>query len=341
MISDDRLAIDDFNSLLVAIEKVTVQQAGGSGVVEFDVPEEDNTADLTKLQGDNALEILKVQLGEGAYTGVQVHIGDVTGELAESGEPITLKLPSSKIKINKPFVIAEGTETTFVFDIAVVAAGNEKSPKGIKYLLHPVIGKSGADQPFKLLATDAPTAVAGEDQTVATEDTVQLDGSGSSDPEDDTLTYSWTLSAPDGSSAVLSDASLVNPTFVADVDAEYVATLVVNDGTSDSDPDSVEIEAEAEPNEPPTAVAGEDQTVATEDTVQLDGSGSSDPEDETLTYSWTLSAPDGSSAVLSDASLVNPTFVADVDAEYVATLVVNDGTSDSDPDSVGITLEQP
>ena len=66
----------------------------------------------------------------------------------------------------------------------------------------------------------------------------------SSDPEDDSLTYRWTLAAPDGSSTTLSDATIVNPTFIADVDGEYLATLVVNDGASDSDPDSVEITAE-------------------------------------------------------------------------------------------------
>ena len=241
LISDDRLAIEDFNELLVTIEKVSVQQAGGAGLIEFVVPEDGNTADLTQLQGANALEILKVHLDEGSYTGVVAHVGAVTGELAETGEPIILKLPSSKIKINKPFVIAEGTETSFVFDIAVVAAGNEQSPKGIKYILHPVIGKSGADQPFKELATDAPTADAGEDQTVATGDTVHLNGSGSSDPEDEPLTYSWTLVAPDDSSTTLLDATTVNPTFEADVDGVYVVTLVVNDGTTDSDPDSVEI----------------------------------------------------------------------------------------------------
>jgi len=124
------------------------------------------------------------------------------------------------------------------------------------------------------------------------------------------------------------------------VDGEYLATLVVNDGTSDSDPDSVEIEAEVEPNEAPTAEAGADQTVTTGAMVQLDGSGSSDPEDDSLTYSWTLAAPDGSGATLSDATIVAPTFVADVDGEYLATLVVNDGTSDSDPDSVEITVVQ-
>ncbi len=90
-------------------------------------------------------------------------------------------------------------------------------------------------------------------------------------------------------------------------------------------------------NQPPTAGAGADQNVATGVTVQLDGSASSDPESDPLTHSWSLTTPAGSTASLSDPNIVNPTFVADVDGDYVATLVVNDGTSDSAPDSATIT----
>ena len=36
-----------------------------------------------------------------------------------------------------------------------------------------------------------------------------------------------------------------HPTFVADVDGTYVATLVINDGASDREPEAVETKAEA------------------------------------------------------------------------------------------------
>jgi len=71
--------------------------------------------------------------------------------------------------------------------------------------------------------------------------------------------------------------------------------------------------------------------------VTLDGSGSSDPDNDAITYSWSLAVPVGSTAVLSGADTVAPTFTPDIDGDYVATLIVNDGQLDSDPDSVTLT----
>ena len=130
------------------------------------------------------------------------------------------------------------------------------------------------------------------------------------------------------------------PSFVADVAGEYVVQLIVNDGTVPSAPDSVVISA-AGVNLPPVADAGPDQAVDVGDTVQLDGSGSSDPDSDPLTYSWSFdSVPTGSTANLSDSTAVMPSFVADVAGEYVVQLIVNDGTVPSDPDSVVIVNSQ-
>lgn len=64
--------------------------------------------------------------------------------------------------------------------------------------------------------------------------------------------------------------------------------------------------------------------------VTLDGSGSSDPDGDPLTYSWTW--PGGS------ATGVNPTVTLPLGATTV-TLVVNDGQMASPPDSVAITVQ--
>lgn len=183
-----------------------------------------------------------------------------------------------------------------------------------------------------------PIADAGPNQVVEPGATVHLDATGSTDSDGDSLTYEWSFtSRPSGSTAVFSDAGSPMPTFVADMRGTYTVRLVVSDGHSDSIPDTVII---ATANGRPTASAGPDQTVQVGTTVQLDGSGSSDPEGDPLTYHWTLtSRPGESTAALSDASAERPTFLADVAGTYVARLIVSDNWVSSVPDTATIVAE--
>jgi len=92
-------------------------------------------------------------------------------------------------------------------------------------------------------------------------------------------------------------------------------------------------------NMAPTADAGADASGFTHLAFSLDGSGSSDPEDDGLTYDWELkSAPAGSTALLSDAATASPGFVPDLPGAYVFSLVVGDGTLDSAADEVTVTV---
>ena len=93
-------------------------------------------------------------------------------------------------------------------------------------------------------------------------------------------------------------------------------------------------------NQPPVADAGPDQSIGEGVTVQLDGSGSSDPDSDPLTYDWLQTV--GTSVTLSDPTSVSPDFVAPslLTANELLTfrLIVNDGEDDSAPDLVDITV---
>ncbi len=185
----------------------------------------------------------------------------------------------------------------------------------------------------------APTADAGDDQQVSATQVVDLDGTGSSDPDMDGLTYAWELTElPSGSAAELINETRANPSFVPDVGGRYVATLTVSDGALD-DSDEVEITATMT-NGDPAANAGADQVVAIGAFVTLDGSGSADPEGDTLAYVWTMSSrPGGSAASLASSSTRNPTFTADLSGNYEISLTVSDGANYSTADTVRVRAE--
>ena len=91
-------------------------------------------------------------------------------------------------------------------------------------------------------------------------------------------------------------------------------------------------------NTPPSAHAGQDQTILPGMQVSLDGSASSDLDGDLLSFQWSFDAlPAGSSAILFDSSAVKPVFDADLPGEYRLSLIVNDGAQDSAPDQVTIS----
>ena len=93
-------------------------------------------------------------------------------------------------------------------------------------------------------------------------------------------------------------------------------------------------------NVPPIANAGPDQFGLLGDTIQLDGSGSYDPNLTVISsYAWVIdSSPLGSTATLSNDSLVNPSFIPDKAGEYVLSLVVSDGVFNSIVDTVIVRI---
>ena len=186
-----------------------------------------------------------------------------------------------------------------------------------------------------------PTADAGNDQTVGEATSVFLDGSDSTDPDGDTLTFIWRQTL--GPSVTLDDENGAETGFAApEVDADVTCTfeLTVSDGRGGTDTDSVNVFV-GQVNQAPEANAGSDMTVLRGEQVFLDGSQSSDPDGDTLEFSWTQTGSSEYAVSLDDPSSAWPSFVAPmVDSVTVFTfrLEVNDGHGATAEDTVEITV---
>ena len=202
------------------------------------------------------------------------------------------------------------------------------------------LGAPSAPAQVKVSTTNsAPVADAGPDQVIIVlGTTVQLSGSTSYDPDGDSLIYAWSLSqVPPGSAAVLSNPAAANPTFTADAHGTYIASLMVTDSFGAVSPaDSVTVSFT---NVKPVANAGSNQAGSVGQVIQLNGNGSSDANGDPLSYSWSfVSKPASSVAALTNPTIVNPKFTADVVGTYIISLVVNDGLVNSDPSTVTATI---
>jgi uncharacterized repeat protein (TIGR01451 family) len=267
------------------------------------------------------------------------------------------------------------------------------------------------------VTNDPPVANAGLDQSVFVEEPVQLDGSGSFDPDGHDIIYQWQQVG--GTAVSLSDDTAVMPTFTApELPTVITFTLTVTDSYGlGSTPDEVvitvidhTIEGLTADNDsptiltdptnfmatvtagtnvlyswdfgdgngdsgqfpshtygadgvytavvtatnsvnaitatttvtvvlnmPPVADAGPDQTVFVEEVAQLDGSGSSDPEGQPLTYDWQQIG--GPAVTLSDSGAEMPTFTApSTPAVLTFTLTVTDPYNASDTDQVVVNV---
>lgn len=185
-----------------------------------------------------------------------------------------------------------------------------------------------------------PIADAGLNQKVHVGSAVTLDGSRSSSPDGNLpLSYTWSIaSKPEGSVAALSEATVVNPTFTADLPGDYVVQLVVKDslGTNSGNA-SVTISTT---NTAPVADPGMDQAITViGTTVQLNGYSSFDVDGDPMTYEWTIiSKPSNSNATLNGPNTPAPTFVADVQGTYIAQLVVRDPWLASDAKTITVSF---
>jgi len=138
-----------------------------------------------------------------------------------------------------------------------------------------------------------PIALAGPDLTITLPiDSVILDGTGSTDPDGTIASYKWTkISGPVSSNILRPDSSkTLVKTLVRGV---YKFELTVTDNGGLSAKDTVQVIMNDLVNHSPIANAGSDQIITLpNNTITLDGSLSTDPENNITGYVWTkISGP--------------------------------------------------
>jgi hypothetical protein len=92
------------------------------------------------------------------------------------------------------------------------------------------------------------------------------------------------------------------------------------------------------PNRAPVAVAGDDQIVGEGTTVALDGSRSTDPDSDLMTYEWTLLSSSGADIVLENASAAVASFAAIDEGVYNFRLTITDTSRASASDDVSVEV---
>ena len=179
-------------------------------------------------------------------------------------------------------------------------------------------------------ANQTPVADAGPDQTVSDADgtsseSVTLDGSGSYDPDGTIDSYEWKEGA-----AVLGTAAVITKDFSVS-GSPHTVTLTVTDDEGATASDDAVITVNA--NQSPVADAGPDQTATVGQTVNFDGSGSSDPDGSIVSYDWDFGDD-------STGTGVSVTHVYLTAGKYTVTLTVEDNGGKTVPDTATVTVSE-
>jgi PKD repeat protein len=247
--------------------------------------------------GPGSLIEVKTIFGEAASTIDPYNLSPVAdaGDPQVYGNPRTVVAGTEAVFSGAASYDPDGTIVSYAWDFGDGSTGNgmrathSYAAEGTYTVSLTVTDNEGAQATDIIsLATRSnqpPTADAGSDQTVVAGEQVVFSGAASHDPDGTIVSYSWDFG--DGTYA---GGMSVTHTYAAGGTYNVSLTVTDNEYAQATDPIMITVTPAPPTNNPPTANAGGSRTIEATSplgmTVLLDGSASSDPDGDTLTFTW-------------------------------------------------------
>jgi PKD repeat protein len=184
-------------------------------------------------------------------------------------------------------------------------------------------GTQSASAQVTVRLNQVPVASAGGPYSIGVNTPLTLTAAGSEDGDGDPLTYAWAFG--DGGMG-----TGVSPTHTYATAGTFTATVTVTDDHGGSNAASAQVTVAAA-NQIPSASAGGPYSARVNDPVNFSAAGSTDPDGDTLSYTWTFG--DGATG-----SGVSPTHTYTTANTFTATVTVSDGRGGTQSASAQVTV---
>jgi hypothetical protein len=186
-----------------------------------------------------------------------------------------------------------------------------------------------------------PIAIAGKDTVIYLPvNSVVLNGSGSSDPDGTITGFQWRkISGPATFNLKSPNAAQSTVDSLEKGVYQFELKVTDNSGLSDLDTVMITVNDTTQPNRPPVANAGPDQTITLPtNAVNLDASSSSDPDNNIVSYLWKkISGP--ASFTIANNTLVQMQITNLTEGIYQFELKVTDAGGLFDKDTIQIEVK--
>lgn len=191
-----------------------------------------------------------------------------------------------------------------------------------------------------LPSNQKPVADAGADQVIDLDKTLLLNGSNSFDPDGTIVAYFWDVAEGDRNTLTIFEphSSTTDVAFQKSGIYKFILQVTDNESEVAYDTTYVVVEEIVEENESPIANAGNDKVVTSGNQFWLDGSNSSDPDNNISKFQWELIEGEGNAVTLNQTDMAIVNGVINRPGIYKFQLEVSDDKGLTDYDSIVVRV---